>query len=59
MIDLAIGCIEICAVTSARVDLASNQAELAWLTRYPSPSKVIVDQENKILASGTQKPDPN
>ena len=37
-------------VPSAHADLASNQGELAWLTRYPLPIKVIVDHGNKFLA---------
>ena len=33
---------EICTIPSVRVDLIANQVELAWLTRYPLPSKVIL-----------------
>ena len=44
-------------VPSARADLISNIVELAWLTRYPLPSKVIVDRGNKFLADfKTNKP---
>ena len=50
MVDLGTGWIEICAVPSARADLVANQVELAWLTRYPLPSKVIVDRGNDFLA---------
>ena len=50
MIDQAIGWIEIRMVPSARADLVSNIVELAWLTRYPLPSKVIVDRGNELLA---------
>ena len=50
MIDPATGCIEICTVLSAREDLVSNIVELAWLTRYPLPSKVIVDRGDEFLA---------
>ena len=50
MIDPAIGWIEICTVPSARVNLVSNILELAWLTRYPLPSKVIVDCGKEFLA---------
>ena len=42
MIDTATGWIEICTAPSARADLESNIEELAWLTRYSLPSKVIV-----------------
>ena len=40
MIDPATGWIEIRIVPSARADLVSNIVELAWLTRYPLPSRV-------------------
>ena len=30
--------------------LVSNIVELAWLTRYPLPSKVIVDRGNEFSA---------
>ena len=50
MIDPATDCIEICTVPSARADLVANQAELAWLTRYPLPNKVIMDRGNEFLA---------
>ena len=43
MIDSATVWIEICSVPSARAEV-SNIVELAWLTRYPLPSKVIVDR---------------
>ena len=48
MIDPATGCIESCAVHSTCVDLVSNIVELAWLTRYPLPNKVIVDCGNEF-----------
>ena len=48
MIDPATGWIEICTVPSARADLVSNIVELAWLTRYPLPSKVIVHRGNEF-----------
>ena len=41
MIDPATGLIEIRTVESARLDLVANQVELALLTRYPLPSKVM------------------
>ena len=50
MIDPAIGWIEIRTVSLARADLVSKIVELAWLTRYPLPSKVIVDRGNEFLA---------
>ena len=49
-IDPATEWIEICAAPPARADLVSNQVELAWLTRYQLPSKVIVDFGNEFLA---------
>ena len=50
MFDPAMGWIEIRTVPSARVDIISIQEELAWLTRYPLPRKVMVDRRNKFLA---------
>ena len=50
MINPATGWIEIRTVPSARADLVSNIVELAWLTGYPLPSKVIVDHGNEFLA---------
>ena len=50
MINPATGWIEIRTVPSARADLVANQVELAWLTRYPLPNKVIVDRGNEFLA---------
>ena len=50
MIDPATGWIEIRTVPSPRADLVANQVELAWLTRYPLPNKVIVDRGNEFLA---------
>ena len=41
--------IEIHTALFTRTDLVSNIVELAWLTRYPIPSKVIVDRENNFL----------
>ena len=50
MIDPATGWVEIRAVPSARADLVANQVELAWLTRYPLPTKVVLDRGNEFLA---------
>ena len=50
LIDPATGWIEIKAVPSARADLVANQVELAWLTIYPLPEKVILDRGNEFLA---------
>ena len=50
MIDPATGWVEIRTVPSARADLVANQVELAWLTRYPLPSKVIVDRGKEFFA---------
>ena len=50
MIDPATGWVEIRAMPSARVDLVANQVELAWLTGYPLPEKVILDRGNAFLA---------
>ena len=41
---------EIRTVPSAQAELVSNEVELTWLTRYPLPSKVIVDRGKKFLA---------
>ena len=50
MIDLATGWIEIHNAQLAQTDLVANQVELAWLTSYPLPNKVIVDRGNILLA---------
>ena len=50
MIDPDTGWIEIRTVPFARSDLLSNIVELAWITRYPLPSKNIVDCGNEFLA---------
>ena len=50
MIHPATGWIEIRTVPSARADLVANQVELAWLTHYSLPNKVIVDRGNEFLA---------
>jgi transposase InsO family protein len=50
MIDPATGWVEIRALPGARADYVSNQVELAWLTRYPLPNKIIVDRGNEFLA---------
>ena len=44
MIEPSKGWIEIHTVPSAQTHLVSNQVEVAWLGRYPIPSKVIVDR---------------
>ena len=50
MIDSTTGWREIRTVFSVCADLVSNMVELAWLTRYPLPSKVILDRGNEFLA---------
>ena len=49
MIDPGTSWIEICSVPEARADQVANQVELAWLTRYPLPYKIIVDRGKDIL----------
>ena len=49
MIDPATCWIEIRTVQSARADLVANQVELAWSTRHPLPSKLILDKGNEFL----------
>ena len=56
MTDPATGWIEIRTVPSAHAGLVSNIVELAWLIRYPLPSKVIVDRGNKFLGEFKIKP---
>ena len=51
MIELAIGWIEICTIPSARIELVSNQVDLAWLRRYLLPSNILADRVNEILAN--------
>ena len=49
MIDLATGWIALSMIPSAWADLVSIQVELAWLTRYPLHSKIIVDGGYEFL----------
>ena len=50
MIDSATSWIEIRSVPEARADLVANQEELAWLTRYPLPNKIMVNRGKALLA---------
>ena len=50
IIDPATGRIEIHTVPSAQADIIANQVELACLTCYPLPNKVIMDRGNEFLA---------
>ena len=49
MIDPATTWIDICSVPEARADLVANQVELACLTRYLLPIKIIVDRVREFL----------
>ena len=49
MIDPTTGWIEIRSVPEARADLVANQVELACLTRYLLPIKIIVDRVREFL----------
>ena len=42
-IESAMGWIEIRSVSQSKADLMANQLELAWLTTYPLPNKIIED----------------
>ena len=50
MIDPATSWMEIHSVPEARADLVANKVELACLTRYPLPNKIIVDRGKELLA---------
>jgi len=50
MINPAKGWVEIHALLGVSADYVSNQIELAWLTRYPQPTKIILDRGNEFLA---------
>ena len=50
MIDPVTSWREIRSVLEASTDLAANQVELAWVTRYPLPKKIMVDWVKKLLA---------
>ena len=47
--DPATGWIEIGSAPEARADLVDNQEELACLTRYPLPDKIMVDKGKELL----------
>ena len=49
MINPATSWIELYLVSEVRADLAGNQVELAWLTRYPFPYKITVDRGKELL----------
>ena len=49
MIDQATNWIEIRSVLETRADLVANQVELAWLTRYFLPNKIMVDRGKEVL----------
>ena len=55
MIDLATGWIEIHTAPSARHGRILNQVELAWVTCYSLPNKVMVDRGNEFIAKFRQK----
>ena len=50
MIVMVTGWIEIRTIPSARADLVANQVELARLSCYSLPNKVIVDRGKEFLA---------
>ena len=50
MIHPITGWIEKHSVPEARVDLVASQVELAWLTRYPLPNKIIMVRGKDLLA---------
>ena len=50
MIDPATPWIKILSVPEARADLVAYRVELAWLTRYPLPNKIMVDRCKELLA---------
>ena len=48
MIDPSVAWVELCTVPSGQADLVSDQVELAWLIRYPLPSKVVLYKRNEF-----------
>jgi hypothetical protein len=50
MIDPATGWFEMRELNDKKASTVSNEVELAWLTRYPWPTKVIYDRGTEFLA---------
>ena len=50
MIDPATGWFEIAAIETKRADYIANYLEQAWLTRYPWPTEVTMDQGGEFAA---------
>ena len=49
MVDPATGWLELHSIPEAKADLVAIQVELAWLTRYLFPNKIIVDRGKVLL----------
>ena len=50
MIHPATSWIEIHSVPKVRADLVANHVEIAWLTRYPLPTKITLVKVKEPLA---------
>ena len=53
MIDPATGWFDIVEILTKLADVVSNELEFAWLTRYPWPTEVVMDQGREFAAEVT------
>jgi len=54
MIDPATGWIEIKEITTKHAEAVANVLEKTWLTRYPRPSVITLDQGKEFMAEVTK-----
>ncbi len=50
MIDPATGWFEMREIKTKSADVIANEVEMAWLTRYPRPSSIVIDRGSEFLA---------
>ena len=53
MIDPATGWFEVADISTKRADIIANVLEQSWLTRYPWPTKVVMDRGTEFMAECT------
>ena len=49
MIDPATGWFDMRAIKTKSADVIANKIEQNWLSKYPWPSKIILDQGNEFM----------
>ena len=53
MIDPTTGWFEIVDISTKHADIIANVLEQSWLTRYPWPTKVVMDRRTEFMAECT------